>query len=350
MFIINHKSHKINSLHEMEESAWKNICTSCNHKAGRKTICRFKWQPKQRRKAKCADSKILLQLWLRQLYCAGWWRALCLCTEHLLFLCVCTWFPGLGSAGCSGFYKLKSPVPKDWSDAQNVVRRFWQNPTVPSIVLIVPARYTAVRKQQVTGNGGRIRTNRASKSRIYARFPAWQSWRWIAIPLIAQKLRSNCPHGGTCHGYKTLLHSSEATGPKFYTTAQFSVWGTKFLLLVKRSQTVCMRWSCVERICPAKTDGPTIMAKFICITPSTRCANCCAVAVKSSGHTAGAAICRYCIHQKAGVWKTQPYLPKTLWSGFEHRLQEIRLRNARSLNNEFDKYGNPLSWSAKIRR
>ena len=29
-----------------------------------------------------------------------------------------------------------------------------------------------------------------------------------------------------------------------------------------------------------KTDGPTIMAKFICITPSTRCASCCTVAVK----------------------------------------------------------------------
>ena len=42
----------------------------------------------------------------------------------------------------------------------------------------------------------------------------------------------------------------------------------------------CMRCSCVERICPAKTDGPTIMAKFICITPSTRCASCCTVAVK----------------------------------------------------------------------
>ena len=35
---------------------------------------------------------------------------------------------------------------------------------------------------------------------------------------------------------------------------------------------------------------------------------------------------------------------------FEHRLQEIRLRNARSLNNEFDKYGNPLSCSVKTRR
>lgn len=32
--------------------------------------------------------------------------------------------------------------------------------------------------------------------------------------------------------------------------------------------------------CPAKTDGPTIMAKFICITPSMRCASCCTVAVK----------------------------------------------------------------------
>lgn len=266
-----------------------------------------------------------------------------------LILCAA---PGSGIGFCRALqpYKLKSPNPREWSYAQNVVRRFWQNPTAPSIVPIVPARYTAVRKQQVTGNGGQIRTNRASKSRIYARFPAWQPWRWIAIPLIAQKSRSNCPHGGTCHGYKTLLHSSEATGPKFYTTTQFSVWGTKFLLLVKRSQTVVCDDPASNGFVPQKRIGRRLWQN-LSVLPHQRGVWTAALwSSKSGGHATGAAICRSCIHQKAGLWKTQPYLPKTLWSGFEHRLQEIRLRNAGSLNNEFDKYGNPLCWSAKTRR
>ena len=225
-----------------------------------------------------------------------------------LILCV---VPGSGIGFCRvlRLYKLKSPVPKDWSNAQNVVRRFWQNPTVPSIVPIVPARYTAVRKQQVTGNGGWIRTNRASKSRIYARFPAWQSWRWIAIPLIAQKSRSNCPHGGTCHGYKTLLHSSEATGPSFIRLPNFLFEAPSFAPCQAKPNCYT-RWSCAGQTCPVKTDGPTIMEKFICTTLSTRYVSYCTAAVKSGGHAAGAAICRSCIHQKTGVWKTQPYLPK----------------------------------------
>ena len=35
----------------MEESAWKNICISCNHKAGRKNNLSIQMTPKQRRKA-----------------------------------------------------------------------------------------------------------------------------------------------------------------------------------------------------------------------------------------------------------------------------------------------------------
>lgn len=265
------------------------------------------------------------------------------------FLCVAPG-SGIGFYRVLRLYKLKSPVPKDWSDAQNVVRLFWQNPTVPSIVPIVPARCTAVRKQQVTENRGRIRTNRASKSRIYARFPAWQSWRWIAIPLIAQKLRSNCPHGGTCHGYKILLHSSEATGPKFYMTAQFSVWGTKFLLLVKRSQTVVWDDPASNWFVPQKRMGRRLWQNLSVLPHQWGVRVAALWPSKSGEHAAWTSICRSCIHQKARLWKTKPYLPKTLWSGFEHRLQEIRLRNARSLNNEFDKYGNPLSWSTKNRR
>ena len=257
---------------------------------------------------------------------------------------------GIGFCRALQLYMPRSQNQMGWSDAQNAARRSWQSPTALSIVLIVPARCTVVRKQQVTGNGGRIRTNRDSKSRIYSRFPAWQSWRWIAIPIIAQKSRSNCPHGGTCHGYKTLLHSSEATGPKFYTTAQFSVWGTKFLLLVKWSKTVVCDDPASNGFVPQKRMGRWLWQN-LSVLPYQR--GVCAAALwppKGGGYAAGTTICRFDLHQKAGVWKTQPYLSKTLWSGFEHRLQEIRLRNAGRLNNEFDKYGNPLCWSAKTRR
>ena len=137
---------------------------------GGKTFCRFKWHPSKGEKpmrwfenpAVIMTAAIVLR-----------WMMVSLASVHRASLILCV-APGSGIGFCRvlRLYKLKSPVPKDWSDAQNVVRRFWQNPTVPSIVPIVPARYTAVRKQQVTGNGGWILTNRACKSLIYARFPA----------------------------------------------------------------------------------------------------------------------------------------------------------------------------------
>lgn len=43
----------------------------------------------------------------------------------------------------------------------------------------------------------------------------------MAIPLIAQKSHSNCPYGGTCHVYKTLLHSSEAAAQSFIRLPNF---------------------------------------------------------------------------------------------------------------------------------
>ena len=186
---------------------------------------------------------------------------------------------GIGFCRALQLYMPRSQNQMGWSDAQNAARRSWQSPTALSIVLIVPARCTVVRKQQVTGNGGRIRTNRDSKSRIYSRFPAWQSWRWIAIPIIAQKSRSNCPHGGTCHGYKTLLHSSEATGPKFYTTAQFSVWGTKFLLLVKWSKTVVCDDPASNGFVPQKRMGRWLWQN-LSVLPHQRGVCCCTVAAK----------------------------------------------------------------------
>ena len=139
-------------------------------KLGGKTICWFKWHPSKGEKpmrwfenlAAIMTVAIVLR-WMMASLVSVYRASLILCAA-----------PGSGIGFCQvlRLYKLKSPVPKDWSDVQNVVRHFWQNPTVPSIVPIVPARYTAFRKQQVTGNGGWIRTNRASKSRIYARFPA----------------------------------------------------------------------------------------------------------------------------------------------------------------------------------
>ena len=142
-------------------------------KLGGKTICWFKWHPSKGEKpmrwfenlAAIMTVAIVLR-WMMASLVSVYRASLILCAA-----------PGSGIGFCRvlRLYKLKSPVPKDWSDAQNVVRRFWQNPTVPSIVPIVPARYTVVKKQQVTGSGGRIRTNRAFKRRIYARFPTQQS-------------------------------------------------------------------------------------------------------------------------------------------------------------------------------
>ena len=69
------------------------------------------WEEKQfvdsndtqaKEKSQCANSKILLQLWPRQLYRTGRWRTLCLCTKYLLFS-VLHLVPGLGSAGRSSF-------------------------------------------------------------------------------------------------------------------------------------------------------------------------------------------------------------------------------------------------------
>ena len=173
MFIINHKSHKINSLHEMEESAWKNICTSCNHKAGRKNNLSIQMTPKQRRKANALIRKSCCN------YDCGNCIALddgepCVCVQSISYSLCCTWFRDWVLPGAPA---LQAEITSPKGLKRCAECGSWQSPTAPSIVPIVPARYTAVRKQQVTGNGGRIRTNRASKSRIYARFPAWQSWR-----------------------------------------------------------------------------------------------------------------------------------------------------------------------------
>ena len=64
---------------------------------------------------------------------------------------------------------------------------------------------------------------------------------------------------------------------------------------------------------------------------------------ESGQHPAGTAICRTGGNPEAGLWKTQPYLPKILRSGSKHRLQEIRLWNARGLKTALHKYDNQSS-------
>jgi len=58
---------------------------------------------------------------------------------------------------------------------------------------------------------------------------------------------------------------------------------------------------------------------------------------------AGTAICRIGGDPEAGLWKTQPHLPKILRSGSKHRLQEIRLWNAGELKTALHKYDNQSS-------
>lgn len=91
MFIINHKSHKINSLHGMEESTWKNICICCNHKAGRKNNLLIQMTPKQRRNANALIRKSCCN------YDGGNCIALddgepCVCVQSISYSLCCTWF------------------------------------------------------------------------------------------------------------------------------------------------------------------------------------------------------------------------------------------------------------------
>ena len=147
----------------MEESAWKNVCISGNRKAGRKNNLSIQMTPKQRRKANALIQKSCCN------YDGGNCIALddgepCVCVQSISYSLCCTWFRDWVLPGAPALQA-------------EITRPKGVKLTAPSTVPIVPARCIAVRKQQVTGNGGRIRTNRASKSRIYARFPAWQSWR-----------------------------------------------------------------------------------------------------------------------------------------------------------------------------
>lgn len=100
----------------------------------------------------------------------------CVCVQSISYSLCCTWFRDWVLPGAPALY-AEITKPKGLKRCAECGSPFLASPTALSIVLIVPARCTVVRKQQVTGNGGRIRTNRDSKSRIYSRFPAWQSWR-----------------------------------------------------------------------------------------------------------------------------------------------------------------------------
>ena len=64
---------------------------------------------------------------------------------------------------------------------------------------------------------------------------------------------------------------------------------------------------------------------------------------ESGKYHAGTAICRIGGDPEAGLWKTQPHLPKILRSGSKHRLQEIRLWNTGGLKTALHKYDNQSS-------
>ena len=66
-------------------------------------------------------------------------------------------------------------------------------------------------------------------------------------------------------------------------------------------------------------------------------------AAEGGQHPAGTAICRTGGNPEAGLWKTQPHLPKILRSGSKRRLQEIRLRNAGGLKTALIEYDNQSS-------
>lgn len=99
-----------------------------------------------------------------------------ICVQSISYSLCCTWFRDWVLPGAPAL-QAEITSPKGLKRCAECGTPFLAKSTVPSIVPIVPARYTAARKQQVTGNGGRIRTNRAFKSWINTRFPARQPWR-----------------------------------------------------------------------------------------------------------------------------------------------------------------------------
>ena len=75
----------------MEESAWKNTCTSCNRKAGRKNNLSIQMTPRQRRKANALLRKSCCN------YDGGNCIALddgepCICVQSISHSLCCTWF------------------------------------------------------------------------------------------------------------------------------------------------------------------------------------------------------------------------------------------------------------------
>ena len=112
---------------------------------------------------------------------------------------------------------------------------------------------------------------------------------------------------------------------------------------VQRSKgTVCL-YPAPDRPVPEKRLGGRVRADFP-VLPNLR--GCCPAslwAAKGGEHPAGTAICRIGGDPEAGLWKTQPHLPKILRSGSKHRLQEIRLWNAVGLKTALHKYDNQSS-------
>ena len=100
----------------------------------------------------------------------------CVCVQSISYSLCCTWFRDWVLPGAPAL-QTEITKPKGVKLCAECGAPFLAKSNCAKYCPDCARKDTAVRKQQVTGNGGRIRTNRASKSRIYARFPAWQSWR-----------------------------------------------------------------------------------------------------------------------------------------------------------------------------
>ena len=112
---------------------------------------------------------------------------------------------------------------------------------------------------------------------------------------------------------------------------------------VQRSKgTVCL-YPAPDRPVPEKWLGRRIRADLPLLSHQRGSGAAPLRTAESGQHPAGTAICRTGGDPEAGLWKTQPYLPKILRSGSKHRLQEIRLWNTGGLKTALHKYDNQSS-------
>ncbi len=92
---------------------------------------------------------------------------------------------------------------------------------------------------------------------------------------------------------------------------------------VQRSKGTVRLYPAPDRPVPEKRLGRRIRADLPLLSHQRGSGAAPLWAAESGQHPAGAAICRTGGDPEAGLWKTQPHLPKILRSGSKHRLQEI---------------------------